>query len=129
MNQTISDKRVQIGRWIARGWGVFSFMLIGAFFIGELFAPASASPQGIEWLLLLLFPTGVLLGIALGWWWELWGGVIAVVSILLFYLVEFVSSGDFAGGPYFLLVAAPGFLFLWCGIVNCRSTQPSSLDA
>ena len=129
MNRDISNKRVQIMRWVARVWGVISLLFIGTLVFAELLNPSSGPPQGMEWVMLALFPTGVLLGIVLGWRWELWGGIISVASFLAFYAIEFAMSGDLADGPFFLLVAAPGFLFLWCGIVNKRSTQPLPLDA
>lgn len=63
-------------------------------------------------LLLMLFPGGVCLGIVLAWRREGKGGMISVASFLTFYVSMWLSHGQFPRGPYFALIALPGFLFL-----------------
>jgi len=106
-----NEKVIKIIRWIARIWSLFSLALFLLFFIGESWGqPLQFTPE--ELLGLLFFPGGVVLGMILAWKWELWGGLITVASLLAFYLLEFIMDRDFPGGPWFLLFAAPGFLFL-----------------
>lgn len=52
-------------------------------------------------------------GMAIAWWSEWLGGAISVASLLAFYLVYGLLLSDrFPGGGYFIVFAAPGFLFL-----------------
>jgi hypothetical protein len=51
----------------------------------------------------------------LGWKWELLGGSLTVIGLIAFYLLDFLFSGTFPRGPYFLLLASPGILFLYAG--------------
>jgi glucose-6-phosphate-specific signal transduction histidine kinase len=72
--------------------------------------------RGSEAVGLLFFPLGILIGMVLGWRHELWGGLVTVGSLVAFYLWHAFSSGGLPTGPYFLLFALPGSLFLpaWC---------------
>ena len=58
------------------------------------------------------FPVGVMIGMLLGWRYELTGGLITVLSLVGFYLWHLTVSGDLATGPWFLIFASPGFLYL-----------------
>ena len=62
------------------------------------------------------FPVGILVGMALAWRYELVGGLVTVGSLAAFYIWHLAVSGDLATGPYFLIFAFPGILFLlaWC---------------
>jgi hypothetical protein len=99
-------------RWIARIWSIASVTFVLAFIIGEGLTPIQITP--IEWVQLLLFPAGVVLGLIVAWRWEGLGGSLTLISFVTFYALHYVVSGDLPGGPYFALVAAPGLLFLWC---------------
>lgn len=109
LRQDRNMKPETILSWVARAWGVGSTLLLVAFMFGgqEHFRPTAS-----EALALLFFPGGVILGFALAWWRELFGGLITVVSLALFHLYIFAGSGQFWLGPYFLLFAAPGFLHI-----------------
>ena len=99
-------------RWIARIWMLGSIGLILAFFIGEGFHPSHIKMN--EWIGLLFFPVGVCVGMIVAWWDEKVGGKLTVASLLIFYLINFVSTGHFPRGWTFLLFSVPGFLFLFC---------------
>lgn len=103
-------------RWIARIWSIASLAFIAAFAIGE--GGASSFPTAIEAIGLLLFPIGVAAGMVLAWRWEGIGGAITTLSLVAFYLWLTIVGGRLPRGPYFLLVAAPGFLFLFCWLVD-----------
>jgi len=94
-------------RWAARAWGLASTLLILAFvFGGREHVRLTAS----EALGFLLFPVGVIAGFAVAWRREGVGGLITLGSLALFYAWMFARDGRFPAGPYFLLLAAPGFL-------------------
>jgi hypothetical protein len=95
-------------RWIARVWSIASFAVIAAFAFGE----GGRGPNVRELVALAFFPVGVLVGLAVAWWREGLGGAIAIGSLAGFYLWIMVLGGRPPAGPYFLLLAAPGFLFL-----------------
>jgi hypothetical protein len=54
---------------------------------------------------------GILIGLILSWFKEGVGGAITTTSLVLFYFI-FWATGRTPTGPYFILIAAPGFLFL-----------------
>ena len=49
---------------------------------------------------------------ALSWKWEILGGSFTLAGMVAFYLFDFIFSGSFPQGPFFLLIAFPGVLFL-----------------
>jgi hypothetical protein len=79
-------------------------------FVGEGLYPATLA----EWIGLLLYPGGVCLGMILAWWREGLGGTITVGSLLTFYVLHTVTAGAPPSGWAWLVLAFPGFLFLWC---------------
>jgi hypothetical protein len=97
-----------VTRWTARVWSVASLALILAFIVGEGVNPSSWA----EGLGLLLFPLGISVGMVLAWWNEKLGGAITVTSLAAFYLLHLLTAGVFPEGWGWLVVAAPGFLFL-----------------
>lgn len=112
-------KRVTtIIRWLARFWSLVSILFFLAFVIGEGMAPTHITPM--EWVQLLFFPFGVILGLMVAWRREGLGGGLAVLSLVTFYVLHYVVSGDLPKGPYFALVAAPGLLFLLCWLLASR---------
>ena len=111
-----------IVRWIARIWGLASILLLLAFLFGEGLAFTQITP--VEWIQLLLFPFGVMVGLLIAWRWEGAGGALTVMSFILFYLLHYLIAGNLPRGPYFGLVAAPGLLFLMCWMLSRRSSRP-----
>ncbi len=97
-------------RWLARITSIASIGIILMFAFGE------GTPTAREWVLLAFFPIGLAIGLLLGWWRELTGGVVALSSMVIFYALMFASSGKLPTGPYFAILAAPGLLFLLAGL-------------
>ncbi len=94
--------------WTARIWSIASALFILPFLLpGEFGRPTSSEAVG-----LLLFPGGVVLGFVIAWWRDGVGGAITVGSLALFYLWMFARDGRLPTGPYFFLLAVPGFLFI-----------------
>mgnify|MGYP001064172481 CR=1 FL=1 len=114
---TKRHQAVQVVRWIARISAGLTAALILLFFIGEGFT------EGFALLHLSVRETGMLvafvavwLGLLLGWKWELYGGLLTVCGTAAFYLLDYLFSGTFPRGPFFLIFASPSLLFIYCGL-------------
>lgn len=105
-------------RWIARILAGVTATLILIIFVG------SGLAEGFEPLLHLsareatmMIPfAAVWLGLLLGWKWELYGGLLTLCGLIVFYLLDYSFSGTFPRGPFFLLFASPSLLFIYCGV-------------
>jgi hypothetical protein len=80
------------------------------FFLGMVSEPPALTLA--EFIGVLLFPVGVVAGMVVAWWREVIGGAITAGSLALFYVLDLLVTGTFPGGPFFILFAAPGLLFL-----------------
>lgn len=109
--------------FVARIWSLASIAFVLVFLFGEGLTVNGHGPTLAEWIALAFWPGGVLVGLVIAWFRERLGGAIAVGSLLAFYVCLFVERGAFPGGPYFLLVAAPGFLFLLSSLLSRPSQQ------
>ena len=96
-------------RWIARVGSVASVALLLQFLFG---GGEAGTPTASEAVALAFFPIGVTVGMALGWWREWWGGLLTAGSLGAFYLWIVVQGGQVPSGPYFVLFALPGLLWL-----------------
>ena len=104
-------------RWTARITGVISTLILSLFVLGEPFPVAKIT--AVEWLGLLLFPVGVVIGFAVAWWREALGGLITLGSLLAFYMLfVFVMNENLAKGGWFLVFAFPGLLFLIASLMS-----------
>jgi hypothetical protein len=104
------DRSVKALRWVARVWSIASVGLICAFLLAEGLPPFTANA--------MLFPFGVMLGLILAWRFERIGGLAAALSIVLFYVLEYASNGRLPKGYAFMLISAPGVIFLCCGYLR-----------
>jgi hypothetical protein len=113
--------------WIARIWSVVSLGFVLLFVISELLNGNGARPTRLEWIGLTLWPGGVCLGLVIAWFRARLGGAIATVCLIAFYLWSLLERGRFPGGPYFVLVAVPGFLFLLSSFMSWpqQKTRPA----
>ncbi|MCA9320050.1 MAG: hypothetical protein KDB53_04915 [Planctomycetes bacterium] len=99
--------------------------LVCALVLLAFLSPAEfGRPTAREWVGLLLFPGGVLLGFAVAWRREFLGGAITVGSLVLFYVWMFAFGGRLPSGPYFILLAVPGFLYLASALTRGSSHRP-----
>ena len=98
--------------WVARIWSALSIVFLLTMFIGELLVPSAPLPNFVEAVLMLFFPVGVAAGMIIAWKTELPGALVTIVSVVAFYIGVWLLRGNLPRGPYFLLVAAPGLLFL-----------------
>lgn len=118
VGQQKSKRSVVIVRWLARLGSLASLGLLLLFFFGEGADLAALLPT--ETWGLIFFPLGIMVGMLLGWRWEILGGSVTVLSLLAFYKVMYAASGRFPEGIWFLLFALPGLLFLYCGLNQPR---------
>jgi len=110
----MNTKTRKILRWIARIWAALMAAMILFIFIGN------AAADGIgpifhltfrETLMMVAFLI-VFAGLILAWKWERLGGWMIIGGMAAFYILDFAFSGDFPRGPFFLIIALPGILFL-----------------
>ena len=104
-------------RWSARVWSIPSIAALLLPYVMEglywLQGPSIREMIGHACF------SAVLLGLILAWRWEGWGGGLTVCGVLVFYVTWWLH-GKTPRGPYFLLVAAPGLLFLLTGLLARR---------
>jgi hypothetical protein len=98
--------------WVARIWSLASIAFVLVFLFAEILSGHGGKPTASEWIGLALWPGGVLIGLVVAWFRERLGGTVATGCLVAFYVWNMLDSGRFPTGPYFLLVAAPGILFL-----------------
>ena len=95
---------------LARVGSVASITLLILLFMGDAVRPSEISPN--EWIGLVFFPIGVVLGMVIAWWKEGVGAVLTVASLIGFYMVYGYLFRNHIGGWWFIVFASPGFLFL-----------------
>lgn len=95
---------------LARVGSIASIALLLMLFVGEGFRPSEISRN--EWVGLLFFPIGVMIGMVIAWWKEGLGSAITLGSLLAFYLVWGYLLRNHIGGCWFVVFASPGLLFL-----------------
>ena len=124
MSETLASR---VLNWIARVWSLAGIAFILVFVFGDVFGGQGVRPTAAEWIGLALWPVGVAIGLAVAWFRKGLGGAIASGSFIGFYVWNLLERGRFPRGPYFLLVAAPGFLFLLLALLSrpLQKTRPA----
>ena len=97
-------------RWTARAWAVATLGIVLLLSVGEGLYPTGLT----EWIGLLLYPGGICVGMIVAWWKEGLGGAITVGSLVAFCILHTATAGSLPRGWAWLVLAVPGFLFLWC---------------
>ncbi len=95
---------------LARVGSIASMILMLMIFLGEGLHPSKISTN--EWIGLLFFPIGIVIGMVIAWWKEGVGSVVTLGSLFGFYLVWGYLLRNHIGGWWFVVFAAPGLLFL-----------------
>ncbi len=114
-----SDKIINIIRWATRILGILTVLLFLIFFIGEGFSDISAITIG-EWVMMFFVPVVLLAGIIVAWRREMLGGIIVILSILLFNLTSMIAERAFTFQLDFGFFLIIGFGFVFCGFVEGR---------
>ena len=118
-----TEKTVRVVRWIARAGAGLTAVFILFFFL------AHAVTDGVTPLLYLTARetammaafAAVWLGLVVGWKWDMVGGLLTVGGVIAFYALDYLFSGMFPRGAYFLVFALPGVLFLYCGVMEAAN--------
>jgi hypothetical protein len=98
-------------RWAARAAGIVCLAIIFLFFSSEGINIQQIEAK--EWIGLLFFPLGTVIGLIWSWHEEGLGGSITLVSVTGFYLVYgWLLSGNLWLGWALLPFLVPGSLFL-----------------
>jgi hypothetical protein len=108
---------------LARVGSIASITLLILLFQAEAFHPSEIAPK--EYIGLLFFPLGVVIGMVLAWWKEGVGSAITLGSLVGFYVVYGFVLGSHIGGLAFLLFASPGFLFLFHWLFRNADRKPA----
>jgi hypothetical protein len=123
------SKRIDLGvplavvEMLARVGSIASITLLLLLFVGEGFDVSKISPN--EWVGLLFFPTGIVIGMAVAWWKEGIGSAITLGSLLGFYLVWGYLLQNHIGGWWFVVFASPGLLFLLHWLFRGTNARPA----
>ncbi len=98
--------------WVARVWSLINLGFVILIMGGELLTPHAPPPTSARDIISMAFFLGMCLGLVIAWRWEAIGGVITLAGLAAFYITLYLADGRLPRGPYFVLVAAPGILFL-----------------
>jgi len=101
-------------RWLARILSLASLGMLLLFVLGDGSLLLKLTPS--ELVQFVFFPIGVAIGLVLGWRSELFGGIVAISSLAMFYLSHLGVTGKLPGGPWFLIFTLPGILFFCLGL-------------
>lgn len=98
-------------RWTARLLSVITIGFLLLFILGGEANWSSVRP--VEIIGLVFFPFGMMFGLMLAWRREMAGGIVAVGSIVLFYLVYGIAiRGTASFGWWIPVLSIPGAVFL-----------------
>ena len=111
------DNNLFILRWTARLFGAACLAILLLFIFGEDFDWSKISAK--EFVGLLFFPVGLIIGLILAWRRELLGGAISAGSVLALYVIYgWFLNGSLGQGWWFIVFAIPGVLFFAYGILS-----------
>lgn len=117
----MSTRAALVCRWGARAVGLLPLWFVGAHLAGDGFPDLTAASP----LELTLFAclSGALVGLVLLWRWELYGGLLNIVSVSAFVAVFCLSEGR-VPGVAFLPLVAPGVLAVAAGLLSRPHSPP-----
>jgi len=125
----MSTSRIDLGlplaiiEVLARVTSIASITLLVMLFQAEAFNPSEIAMK--EWIGLLFFPTGVIVGMVVAWWKEGLGGLITVLSLVAFYLVYGYLMRNHIGGWAFVAFTSPALLFLAHWVLRNAGSKPA----
>lgn len=108
----LTDK--QIARYLSLAGKVTSILfviVIAMFYIGEGIQHDFEKLRNEELIMMLFFPVGIIIGYVVSWFKKITGTIITVLSILVFYLIDYLISGTIPKGIYFIIFLVPTIFF------------------
>jgi len=105
-------------RYIARLFSILLIVLIVSLSIGE--GLPNPSILSITEILLFVALLVMLVGLVLSWQHEYFGGLLTIIGFILFFIVNYFSSGSLRLGFFFLLFPLTGILFVLCCRIDNR---------
>jgi hypothetical protein len=101
---------VKVIRWVARIWGTLNLLFILLFVIAHLAGSVTGKGEklGNPSADFILFPLSIIIGLAIALKWELTGGIVTILGIILFH----ISRPDIGFDLLIDSLAAPGVLYL-----------------
>jgi hypothetical protein len=108
MNMNTSLLSATLCRWTARILGLLLLSVVVLIAVGEGMPNPLTQPVGVQFGFLALGL--LLLGMLIGWRWELPGGLMATIAWCAFVVVVVRSPRGFH--PFVLALALPGALYL-----------------
>ena len=129
MAHTLDTKATRTIRWVARITAALMVTLTLLIFVGE------GLSEGFQPLLnmtaretaMMVSFIAVWLGLLLAWKWEAVGGLLTVLGSMAFYAINYLFSGYFPRGPFFLILASPSLLFLYCAYKSGKKAESQSV--
>ncbi len=121
-----SARGVFVTRWVARAWSILNILVVLLFVVIEIVGSGGVLPTLQECMGLALWPIGVAVGLIVAWYRETLGAILALGSLIAFYAWNLLRSGKPPQGPFFLLFAAPAFVFLIAAFLSHRSRIPAA---
>jgi hypothetical protein len=113
-----------INKRIAQLWSLFSILFLSLMLFGHLFGDEGfnfTSVQEIIWF--CFFPLGVYLGMIISFKWQGIGGLITVLSIVMFHLLSRTHFNYWIDG-----VSFPGFLnIIYWSLIFFQRPLPNTL--
>jgi hypothetical protein len=97
--------------------------MVEGFFEADMSLPTVTLGEGIQ---LGLFPIGVAIGLLLGLWRARFGGWIATLSLIAFYVGTLIDSGELPRGPWFIVFSGGGVALIVADAVRRRFATSSS---
>ena len=114
---------ITVIRWIARIWGGLAALFLLFIILGHLIGDGKGTPGAGEWIALLFFPFGVMVGLFLAYRWEGWGGIVAVGCMIAWHITMQVVHGNPDFVPFIDAMAAPGLLYILCWLSSRRQGE------
>lgn len=101
-------------RWAARIWSVSILLYVASKGIDTLVLVGMILTDGVYDLasLMLLAILIACVGLAVAWWWELAGGLTAIVAALVYQALEVAMLRVFVPNWSIILVLLPGLLYV-----------------
>jgi hypothetical protein len=112
MNTLSTSRMTGMLRWLANAAGLLMVIVFLMFFIGEGgFNPLKATMKESLLMICFLVACG---GLVVALRNEAIGGLMAIMGMAIFFLIELISRGDIPRSLFFSIIPMIGFLHLFC---------------